>query len=415
MPCSQPILLTLPAGSPPQNLAAYEQQGGYLGFSRAIADLSPDAVISAVEAAGLRGRGGAAFPVARKWRLAAAQQAQQKYVVANGGEHEPGSSKDKFLVEFYPHEVLEGMLLCGYATGADRGYLYLIEDMQGPIASARKALAELRAVDLLGDDIRGSGFCFEIEIHLAPPTYVAGEESAALDAIEGGPGKPREKPPYPGERGLHGAPTTVNNVETLAHLPFILRQGASAYRSIGTKESSGSMLFTLPESVLRPGVYELAFDRSYRDLIEGEGGGTRSGRPIRAILPALSCAFLSADHLDAPIAHESLAEFGTSPGCGGVSIIEQGQDALAEIVKIARFFMAAQCGQCPPCRMVTNQSVHILEAAVAGKAPDHDAQIRKLAAFGRGKGLCSLIQMATAPLCSALEIFAEDFAAVGRG
>lgn len=408
------ILLTLPPGSAAQDLNAYRAEGGYVALQRALASGQPDQVIKTVEDSRLRGRGGAAFPLAKKWYLAAeqsspTQSSPKKYILANGGEHEPGSAKDKHLVEFYPHKVLEGMLLSGFATGAQHGYLYLIEDMAGPVASAQKAVAELREAGLLGAGINGSQFSFDIELHRAPPTYVAGEESAAIDAIEGGPGKPREKPPYPGERGLNSCPTTVSNVETLAHLPFILREGAAAFRRIGTAESSGSMLFTLPANLRKPGVYELPFGRSYRELIEDLGGGTRSGRAIRGILPAMSCAFLPAEHLDVGISHESLAELGTSPGCGGIHVIEEGQDVVASILGIARFFKQEQCGQCPPCRMVTNQLVHVLEGVQAGRAPAYAAQIEKLADFGRGKGLCSLIQMALAPVRTALDVFSEDF------
>ncbi|MHC5066937.1 MAG: NADH-ubiquinone oxidoreductase-F iron-sulfur binding region domain-containing protein [Planctomycetota bacterium] len=411
MPSTGPILLTSPPGSAPESLVAYREQGGYSALERAIGSQRPEDVISVVEESGLRGRGGAAFPLAKKLRLAASREGAKKFILANGGEHEPGSNKDKHLVEFYPHKVLEGLLLAGFATGAQQGYLYLIEDMAGPLSSAERAIAELREHGLLGGNIRESEFSFEIELHRAPPTYVAGEETAAIDAIEGGPGKPREKPPYPGESGINACPTTVSNVETLAHLPFILREGAKAYRQIGTEQSSGSMLFTLPDSLVNPGVFEVPFGTSYRELIEGIGGGTRSGRPLRGILPAMSCAFISAEHLDVAISHESLAELGSSPGCGGIQIIEEGQDIVAELGRIAEFFKREQCGQCPPCRMVTNQLAHIMQAIQAGQAPAYAGQIEKLADFGRGKGLCSLIQMALAPIRSAVQVFGADLAA----
>ncbi len=377
----------------------------------------PEDVLAAVEAAGLRGRGGAAFPTARKWRLAAEQKADRKWVLANGGEHEPGSDKDKYLVAHFPREVLEGMVLCGYATGADRGCLYLIEDMVEPISSAEVAIAQMRAEGALGADALGLGFSFDVAIHRAPTTYVAGEETAAIDSIEGGPGKPRARPPYPGQQGIRGAPTTVNNVETLAQVPRIVRDGPEAYRQKGTPESPGTMLFTLGPKVNEPGVYELEFGRTYRELIEEYGGGTKSGRAIRAVLPAMSCAFLSAEHLDVPIACETLKPLGTSPGCGGVHIVEEGDDVVAMVLEIARFFMAEQCGQCSPCRMETNQFVHILEGVQAGKGPGYAEQLIKIADFTRGKGFCSLIEMAAAPVLSAVRLFRGDFerAAAGAG
>lgn len=409
-----PLLLTRPADAPRQDLAAYRAVGGYRALEHVLRLRAPLVVREHVQAAGLRGRGGAAFLVARKWQLAAERQADVKYVVANGGEHEPGSDKDKHLVEKYPHAVLEGLLLCAYATGASRGYLYLIEDMAGPIASAQSAIDELRAAGLLGDRILGE-FSFDVAIHRAPTTYVAGEETAALDSIEGGPGKPRVKPPYPGESGLFGKPTTVNNVETLAHVPVILRHGVAAYSAIGTGDSKGTMLFTLGQQVRRPGVYELPFGATYRQLLEECGGGLRSGRAVRAILPALSCAFLGAEHLDTPISHEGLRALGSSPGCGGVRFVEDGDDVVALVAGIAQFFMDEQCGLCPACRMETNQIVHVLGGVRAGKGPGYAEKIGKVVDFARGKGRCSLIAMAAAPVTSALRLFAEDFARVAGG
>lgn len=411
-----PLLLVRPPDAPPETLAEYRARGGYEALARALAGLEPSAVTAAVAAARLRGRGGAAFPTATKWRLAAAQPAGEKHAVANGGEHEPGSDKDRFLVERYPHSVLEGLLLCGFATGAQHGWLYLIEDMAGPLHSAENALRELRAAGLLGERILGSQFAFDVRTHLGPTTYVAGEETAALNSIEGKPAKPRKKPPWPGEAGLFGRPTTVNNVETLAHAAWIVQHGAAAFAAIGTEESKGTLLFTIGDECRRPGVHELPFGATYRELIEDCGGGLRSGRPVRAVLPAMSCAFLGAEHLDVPIAYETLAALGTSPGCGGVRVVDDRTDAVALTLEIARFFMQEQCGQCPACRMETNQFVHVLQGVQAAKGPGYAEKLQKLAAFNRKKGFCSLIEMAAAPVLSALDVFADDFArAAGPG
>lgn len=391
----------------PETLAEYRARGGYEGLARWRDREDPAALVDEIERSGLRGRGGAAFPTARKWRLAAAAGADTKYVVANGGEHEPGSNKDRWLVERHPHAVLEGLLLCGLATGASRGWVYLIEDMAGPRASTANALREAEAAGLLP---------FSVEVHCGPTTYVAGEETAALAAIEGQAAKPRKKPPFPGEAGLFGKPTTVNNVETFAHVAWIARHGAAAFAAIGTEQSKGTLLFTLPDGVARPGVHELPFGATWRELVEDVGGGLRDGRTLRAILPAMSSAFLLAEHLDVPIAYETLAPLGTSPGCGGVELVDETTDVVELTLEIARFFMREQCGQCPPCRMETNQFVHILEAVQAGKGPGYAEKLTKLAAFTRGKGLCSLIEMAAAPVLSAVTHFADDFArAAGRG
>lgn len=394
-----------------ESLDAYRRRGGYEALQRAVAAGRPAAVLAEVEAARLRGRGGAAFPTARKWALAAQQAAPRRFVVANGGEHEPGSDKDKVLVARHPHRVLEGMALCAFATGAEQGVLYLIEDMVAPLQAAQAAIDEARAAGLLGQALFGSSFAFDVRIHRGPATYVAGEETAVLDAIGGGPGKPRKKPPYPGQAGIDGMPTTVNNVETLAHVPWIVRRGGAAFAAIGTAESKGTLLFTLGPEVRRPGVYELPFGATYRQLVDDLGGGLASGKAVRAVLPAMSCGFLAAAHLDVPIGYETLRAHGTSPGCGGVRVVAEGDDVVALTLRIAEFFMREQCGQCPPCRMETNQMVHVLQGVLAGKGPGYAEKLEKLAAFARGKGFCSLIEMAATPVLSALRVFADDFGA----
>jgi NADH-quinone oxidoreductase subunit F len=395
-----PLLLPKRPNANVETLAEYRARGGYEGL-RLAQRRGGHWLRSEVTTALLRGRGGAAFPTSRKWELAAAAIADQKFVVGNGGEHEPGSDKDRHLVATHPHAVLEGLLLAGLATGATQGWLYLIEDMHGPRQSAELALREASAAELLP---------FPVAIHCGPTTYVAGEETAALNAIEGKPAKPRKKPPFPGDAGLFGKPTTVNNVETLAHVAWIARHGGDAFAAIGTAESKGTLLLTLPAVVQRPGVYELPFGATYRELIEGHGGGLRDGRRLRALLPAMSCGFLLAEHLDVPIGYETLRPLGSSPGCGGVRIVDDTTDVVALTIEIAEFFMREQCGQCPPCRMETNQFVHILKAVQQQKGPGYDEKLTKLADFSRKKGFCSLIEMAAAPVLSAVKLFAADFA-----
>lgn len=398
------LLLPRRPSTGPETLTEYRARGGYEGLRRVLeqGDAGGDWLRAQVRGAQLRGRGGASFPTIQKWDLAAGVEADEKFVVGNGGEHEPGSNKDRYLVEHHPHAVLEGLALAGLATGASKGWIYLIEDMHGPRASIEQALTELSVDGVLP---------FDVEVHLGPTTYVAGEETAALNAIEGKDAKPRKKPPYPGQQGLFGKPTTVNNVETLAHVAWIARHGGDAFAAIGTQHSKGTLLFTLGDEVERPGVYELPFGATYRQLIEQCGGGLRDARTVRAILPAMSAGFLDAAHLDEPICYETLRTFDTSPGCGGVRIVTDQTDVVAMTVEIAQFFMDEQCGQCPPCRMETNQFVHILKAVQAGKGPGYQAKIDKLADFSRRKGFCSLIEMAAAPVQSALRVFADDFAA----
>jgi NADH-quinone oxidoreductase subunit F len=391
-----PRLLTRPAGSGRETLDEYRASGGYEALRAARVRGEPEAVVRAVAQAGLRGRGGAAFPAARKWELARAAEETQRYVVANGGEHEPGSLKDRHLLTHHPHAVLEGTALCAFATGASVAWLYVVEDLADAIASVRAALEEASAAGVLGG--------LEVRLQLAPPTYVAGEETAALEVIEGRRAWPRKKPPYPGERGLFGKPTTVNNVETLAHVPWIVRHGPEAW-------GNGSALFTLDGSVKRPGVYELPLGgATIRGLLEGAGGGTRGGAPVKAVLPALSCAFLPGSALDTPLDHDALRAARSSLGCGSFSVIEEGTCVVERVAEIARFFMREQCGQCPACRMETNTLAAVMEKVRTGNEPgDWRGQVEKIVAFARGKGFCSLTEMAATPLFSAIRLFPGDF------
>lgn len=354
---------------------------------------TPDEVVAEVEASGLRGRGGAGFPVARKWKLAQAATADTKYVVANGGEHEPGSKKDRHLVTHHAHRVIEGAAICAFATGASVVYLYLIEDMVDAIASAHAAIAEAKEA-LAG---------IEVKVVLAPTTYVAGEETAALEVIEGRKAWPRKKPPYPGESGLWGKPTTVNNVETFSYVPEIIRDGAAAF-------APGRMLVTLDEGFAKPGIYEVELGTSFRTVIYDLGGGPRGGGSIKGLLPAMSSPFLAGSQLDVGLTHEQVRAAGSNLGCAGLSIIEEGTCVVERAVHIAEFFMREQCGQCPPCRMETNTVLGVLKKVRDGDAGDYTAQIHKIAKFTAGKGNCSLIEMAAAPILSALALFADDFA-----
>jgi NADH-quinone oxidoreductase subunit F len=392
------LLLTRAADAGPERLADYVADGGYEALARARAG-SPDEIVRAVRESELRGRGGAGFLAARKWELAREAPGSVKHVVVNGGEHEPGSRKDRWLVANYPHRVLEGAALCALATGATSIVLYLIEDMLDAIDAARRAVDEAAAAGHLEG--------LSVRVVLAPTTYVAGEETAALEVIEGRKAWPRKKPPYPGQAGLDGQPTTVQNVETLAWVPGIVRHGPAWFRP-------GAMLCTLDESFARPGLVEVPLGTTFRVLIDDFGGGTRGGRPVKAILPALSSAFLGASALDTPMTHEALRAAGSNLGCGGVSVVEEGDCIVERALQIAEFFKAEQCGQCPPCRMETATIAAVFQKVATGDAGDYMAQIEKITAFARGKGNCSLIEMAAAPALSALRLFPGDFEAHAR-
>ncbi len=391
-----------------ENLEAYRGRGGYEALERALAEASAEDLLRTVERSGLRGRGGAGFPAGRKWRLAAETQAPRRFVIANGGEHEPGSGKDRFLVAVHPHAVLEGALFACIATGADTAYVYLIEDMRPQIEAVEAAIGEAREAGLLETANRFAPKGFRILVHLAPPTYVAGEETAAIDAIEGGPGKPRSKPPLPGQAGLFGMPTTVSNVETLAHVAALMRMGVEAFRGIGTEESKGTMLFTLDESFVRPGIHERPFGTTWRELFDEAGGGLKDGGRVRAILPSQSSAWIDGSQLDTPIAYETLGPLGSGPGCGGVRVLREGEDPLPILVEIARFFHGSQCGQCPPCNMVTTQIRMVLEGLARGVRGDFLTAFDRLEAFAAGKGRCSLMRMDLAPTAGGVRLFRND-------
>ncbi len=395
-----------------EGLEAYRARGGYQALTKAL-QVSPEDVIQAISDAGLRGRGGAAFPTARKWALTRECPEQPHYLVLNGGEDEPGSKKDRILLENLPHLVLEGVILSSYAIGASKAYLYINAKYEAATESINNALAEARRAKYCGENILGSSFSLEMELSPAPHEYVAGEDTAALEVIEGKKPLPRPKPPFPVSVGLFGKPTAVNNVETLANVAPIVLRGADWYRRFGTEESPGTMIFALGEEVNRPGVYELPFGTPLRHLIENCGGGLKGGKKIKAIIPAApSAAYLPADKIDTPLDHASMREAGSALGCGVVHVVTEGTCMVEEVIKISEFFTAESCGQCPACRMETSTLTALLKKVQSGQGgrPVLE-QFGKVLAFNKGKGFCSLISMPGPPIESALKLFPGDFEA----
>jgi NADH-quinone oxidoreductase subunit F len=395
-----------------EGLSEYRPRGGYEALAKAVKS-APQDIIQEVTDAGLRGRGGAGFPTGKKWALTRECAEQPRYLVLNGGEDEPGSKKDRMLMENLPHLVLEGVILGAYAIGSSKAYLYINANYQAGIKRITDALAEAKAAGYWGQTILGSDFSLDIEIVPAPHNYVAGEDTAALEVIEGKKPWPRQKPPFPVTMGLFGKPTSVNNVETLANVPPIILHGAPWYRGFGTAESPGTMIFSLNEDVNRPGIYELPFGTPLRYLIEACGGGIKDGKKIKAIMPAApSSAFLPADKLDTPLDHTSMREAGSALGCGVVRLIPEGTCMVEEVLKISEFFTVESCGQCPACRMETNTLTALLKKVQQGQGgPPVLEQFGKILAFNKGKGFCNLIAMPGPPIESALKLFPEDFQA----
>jgi NADH-quinone oxidoreductase subunit F len=395
-----------------EGLEEYRARGGYQALAKSV-KAAPEEVIKVVSDAGLRGRGGAGFPTGKKWQFTRDAPEEPRYLVLNGGEDEPGSKKDRVLLENLPHLVLEGTILAVYAIGASKAYLYINALYDVAIKSINDALAEAKSAGYWGDNVLGSNFSLDMEAIPAPHNYVAGEDTAVLEVIEGKKPWPRQKPPFPVTVGLFGKPTAVNNVETLANVAPIVLKGSDWYRKFGTAESPGTMIFSLNDDVNRPGVYELPFGTPLRYLIEECGGGIKGGKKIKAIMPAApSSAFLPLDKIDTPMDHNSMRDAGAALGCGVVKLVSEGSCIVEELVKVADFFAAESCGQCPACRMETNTLAMMIKKVQAGQGgqPILD-QFSKILAFNKGKGFCNLIAMPGPPIESALKLFPADFEA----
>ncbi|MDE0342539.1 MAG: SLBB domain-containing protein [Deltaproteobacteria bacterium] len=404
--------ILFPGGVPEglEGLDAYRARGGYQAVER-LAGMSPEDIVAKVEASGLRGRGGAGFPTGRKLALTLECPETPRYVVMNGGEDEPGSNKDRVLMENVPHLILDGIILAAYAVQAEKAYLYINHGYEAATRALETAIEEARQAGYCGADVAGSGFSLEIVMVAAPSNYVAGEDTAALEVIEGKEALPRQKPPFPVTEGLFGKPSLVNNVETLANIAPIVNKGPESYRAVGTADSPGTMVFSLGDEMERPGVYELPLGTPLRHLVEECGGGLKNGKAIKAILPGgPSSGFLLPESLDLPLDHNSLREAGSSIGCGVVKVLTEDDSVLDEVVRIADFFARESCGQCPACRMETNMLVALLKKVQAGEGNDALVeQFGKVLAFNKGKGFCSLINMPGPPIESAVRLFPEEF------
>jgi len=383
----------------PRSLDAYRASDGYRALARAL-ELGPAGVIDEVVASKLVGRGGAAFPTGRKWDAVANAPARPHYLVCNADESEPGTFKDRLLMEEDPFAVVEGMTIAGYATGCERGYLYLRGEY--PLAAERMAgaIAAARAAGLLGADVLGRGFAFDIEIRRGAGAYICGEETALFNSIEGKRGEPRNKPPFPAEIGLFGRPTAVNNVETLVNVPALLREGGAAYGGIGTSGSAGPKLFCVSGAVARPGLYEAPFGITLRALLEVAGAA-----PVRAVLlGGAAGVFVAPDQLDVPLTFEGTRAIGATLGSGVVMAFGEGADMLDIVRRIAEFFRDESCGQCVPCRVGTVRQEELLARmrAAGGAGADDLALLRDVGQVMRDASICGLGQTASSAVESAL-------------
>ncbi len=352
------------------------------------------------------GRGGAAFPTGRKWAAVATQQAQPHYLVCNADESEPGTFKDRVLLEGDPFAIVEAMTIAAFATGANLGYLYLRGEYPEAEAAVRGAIEAARNAGLLGPDIQGSGFAFDIELRRGAGAYICGEETALLESIEGKRGEPRNKPPFPVEVGLFDKPTVVNNVETLANIPLIIEMGGEAYAGIGTEGSTGPRLFCLSGHVARPGVYEVEFGATLRDLIE-LAGGVPGDRAIRAILlGGAAGVFVGTDALDMPLTFEATRAAGATLGSGVIMVFDESVDLVDTLRRIAQFFRDESCGQCVPCRVGSVRQEELLARLAAGSRvrprEEELALLRDIGQAMRDASICGLGQTASSAIESAL-------------
>jgi NADH-quinone oxidoreductase subunit F len=396
-------------------LEVYLEHGGFKAFRQAVTGQSPQEIIDLVKASGLRGRGGAGFPTGVKWGFLSAD-VFPRYVVVNADESEPGTFKDREIMERNPFQLLEGVAICAYAAQAATAYIYCRGEFWDLAGALEQRIAEMRAGGLLGKNLFGTEFSLDIFVHLGAGAYICGEETALLESLEGKLGQPRLRPPFPAAKGLYAQPTVVNNVETLTNLPPILERGVEWYRSIGTKDSPGTKVFSLSGHVARPGNYELPLGTTFRSLIFEHGGGIPGGRAIKAILPAGASAPMMAatdEVLDTPMDYESLPKVGSMLGSASVIIMDETVDVAWVALKTTRFFKHESCGKCTPCREGTFWMLRALERLHDGRAPTEGGQVDLLFAVAKGiegKCLCPLGEFSIMPVISGIERFRADFA-----
>ena len=397
----------------PENIDEYIAFDGYRALAKVLTEMTPEQVISEVLKSGLRGRGGAGFPTGKKWQFAAASKADQKYMVCNADEGDPGAFMDRSVLEGDPHSVLEAMAIGGYAIGASEGYIYVRAEYPIAVKRLEIAINQAREYGLLGKNIFGSGFDFDIFIRLGAGAFVCGEETALMHSIEGGRGEPKPKPPFPAVRGLFDKPTNINNVETLANIPQIILKGADWFASIGTEKSKGTKVFALGGKINNTGLVEVPMGTPLRDIIYKIGGGIPGGKKFKAVQtggPSGGC--IPADYLDIAIDYDSLTAIGSMMGSGGMIVMDEDNC----MVDIARFFLDftvdESCGKCTPCRIGTRRMLEILERIVEGKGEEGDIEkLEALAENIKATALCGLGQTAPNPVLSTLKYFRDEYEA----
>ena len=397
----------------PENINEYIAMDGYQALAKCLTEYTPDEVIQIVKDSGLRGRGGGGFPTGLKWSFTRKNQADQKYVVCNADEGDPGAFMDRSVLEGDPHCIVEAMAICGYATGATEGYIYVRAEYPIAVKRLQIAIDEARELGLLGKNIFDSGFDFDLHIRLGAGAFVCGEETALMTSIEGNRGEPRPRPPFPAEKGLFGKPTTENNVETFANIPQIILHGAESFASMGTERSKGTKVFALGGNIKHTGLVEIPMGTTLREIVEDIGGGIPNGRKFKAAQtggPSGGC--IPASLMNTEIDYDNLTAIGCMMGSGGLIVMDDSNC----MVDIAKFFLDftvdESCGKCSPCRIGTRRMQEILEKIIAGKATLEDLdKLEELAHYIKENSLCGLGQTAPNPVLATLKFFRDEYIA----
>ena len=395
----------------PEEIDEYIAFDGYRALARVLMEMSPDEVIEIVDKSGLRGRGGAGFPTGKKWKATKDAKGETKYVVCNADEGDPGAFMDRSILEGDPHAVLEAMEIAGYAVGAEKGYIYVRAEYPIAVERLKIAINQAREYGILGKNIFGTNFSFDIEIRLGAGAFVCGEETALLESIEGRRGQPRVKPPYPAQSGLWGCPTLINNVETYANIAQIILKGAEWYSSIGTANSKGTKVFALGGNVNNVGLVEVPMGTTLREIVFDIGGGIPNGREFKAAQtggPSGGC--IPKEHLGTPIDYESSKEIGSMMGSGGLIVMDDTKCMVCLAKFYLQFTVSESCGKCTPCRIGTKRMLEILEKLTSGEGNEYDIyRLEKLAVNIKKASICGLGQSAPNPVISTLKYFREEF------
>lgn len=394
-----------------ETLAGYLRNGGYHTLAKLLREMTPEQVIETIKESGLRGCGGAGFPTGTKWQFVRQATGRLKYVVCNADEGEPGTFKDRAILEHDPHLLIEGILIAGYATGAEAGYIYIRGEYEPGWLALKRAIAEALGAGYLGDAVCGTSFGFQLGLRRGAGSYVCGEETALLSSLEGKRGIPRLRPPYPANEGLWGKPTLINNVETLARVPTIMEKGAAWYRGLGLNGAAGTKLYSLSGHVRRPGAYELPAGITTRTLVYEHGGGMRDNRALKGFCPGgISSGVLSADLIDVPLDYEPLAKAGSMLGSAAVIAMDETTCMVDVAIQAARFYVHESCGECTPCRLGNERVLELLTKIVVGAGSWHDVHtLQELGEQIRGDARCGLGQAAPLMLLSTLGRFSKDY------